>query len=110
VLDPSTRSAKVRIVLSNRDGLLRPGMFAVAVFRSRKSQPCVVVPSTAVMRLQDKDWVFRKDGSRQFRRVEVHIAGGTADGMQPIQDGLNAGEQIVGNALAFSSSVAEQSK
>ena len=32
-------SAKVRIVLANRDGSLRPGMFAVATFRSRKSQP-----------------------------------------------------------------------
>ena len=66
VLDPTTRSAKVRIVLPNRDGSLRPGMFAVATFRSRKSQSRVVVPSTAVMRLQDKDWVFRKEGPSSF--------------------------------------------
>ena len=45
VLDPATRSAKVRIVLPNRDGSLRPGMFAVATFRSRKSQSRLVVPS-----------------------------------------------------------------
>ncbi len=110
VLDPSTRSAKVRVVLPNRDGSLRPGMFAVANFRSRKSLPRVVVPSTAVMRLQDKDWVFRKDGPQQFRRVEVRTGAGTSDGTQEIQGGLNAGEQIVGNALAFSSAVAEQGK
>jgi cobalt-zinc-cadmium efflux system membrane fusion protein len=110
VLDPATRSAKVRIVLANGDGSLRPGMFAVAAFRSRKSQSRIVVPSTVVIRLQDKDWAFRKDGAQQFRRVEVHTLGGIADGMQPIQDGLKAGEQVVGNALEFSSAVAEQGK
>ena len=110
VLDPATRSAKVRIVLPNRDGSLRPGMFAVATFRSRKSQSRIVVPSTALIRLQDKDWVFRKEGPQQFRRVEVHTLGGIADGMQPIQDGLKAGEEIVANALEFSSAVAEQGK
>lgn len=109
VLDPTTRSAKVRIVLPNEDGSLRPGMFAVATFRSRKAQPRVVVPSTAVMRLQDKDWVFRKDGQK-FRRIEVHTLGASADGMQQIQDGLKAGDALVANALEFSSEVAEQGK
>jgi membrane fusion protein, heavy metal efflux system len=110
VLDPTTRSAKVRIVLPNRNGSLRPGMFVVATFRSQKSQPRVVVPSAAVMRLQDKDWAFRKDGPQQFHRVEVHTLGEIADGMQPIQDGIEPGEQVIANALAFSSAVAEQGK
>jgi membrane fusion protein, heavy metal efflux system len=115
VLDPATRSAKVRIVLSNRDGSLRPGMFAVATFRSRKSQSRVVVPSTALIRLQDKDWVFRKEGPQRFHRIEVRTLGGITDGMQPIdqfsnKDGLKAGDEIVANALEFSSAVAEQGK
>jgi cobalt-zinc-cadmium efflux system membrane fusion protein len=110
VLDPTTRSAKVRIVLSNRDGLLRPGMFAIATFRSRKSQSRVVVPSTAVMRLHDKDWVFRKDGAQQFRRVEVQAGSASADGTQQIQIGVKAGDELIANALDFSSSVAEQGK
>jgi cobalt-zinc-cadmium efflux system membrane fusion protein len=110
VLDPATRSAKVRIVLPNRDGSLRPGMFAVATFRSRKSQSTVVVPSTAVMRLQDKDWVFLKDGVQRFRRVEVHTGAASADGAQQIQAGVKAGDELIANALEFSSSVAEQGK
>jgi membrane fusion protein, heavy metal efflux system len=110
VLDPATRSAKVRIVLPNRDGSLRPGMFAVATFRSRKPQSRVVVPSTAVMRLQDKDWVFLKDGVQRFRRVEVHTGGTSADGTQQIQVGVKAGDELIANALEFSSSIAEQNK
>jgi len=110
VLDPTTRSAKVRIVLANRDGSLRPGMFAVATFHSRKSQSRIVVPATAVIRLQDRDWVFRKDSDKQFHRVEVHTAGQAADQMEQIQAGVKSGDQVVANALEFSTSVAEQGK
>ena len=110
VLDPNTRSAKVRIVLANSDGSLRPGMFAAVTFRSRHMQSRIVVPASAVIRLQDKDWVFRKDGGQQFRRVEVHTAGEESDQMQQIRDGVKPGEQIVANALEFSSAVAEQGK
>jgi cobalt-zinc-cadmium efflux system membrane fusion protein len=110
VLDPNTRTAKVRIVLPNSDGSFRPGMFAVATFRSRRTQSRVVVPSTAVIRLQDKDWVFRKEGPQQFRRVEVHTVGDGSDQVQQIREGVKPGEQIVANALEFSSAVAEQGK
>jgi membrane fusion protein, heavy metal efflux system len=110
VLDPNTRSAKVRIVLANSDGSLRPGMFAAVTFRSRHMQSRIVVPASAVIRLQDKDWVFRKDGGQQFRRVEVHTGGEESDQMQQIRDGVKPGEQIVANALEFSSAVAEQGK
>jgi cobalt-zinc-cadmium efflux system membrane fusion protein len=111
VLDPNLRSAKVRIVLPNPDGTLRPNMYAAATFRSRKMQPRLVIPSAAMMRLQDKDWVFRKEGQNQFRKIEVHAQGVTEDGFQELQDGpLKAGDEAVANALAFSSSVTEQGK
>jgi membrane fusion protein, heavy metal efflux system len=108
VLDPSTRSAKVRIVLANRDGALRPGMFAVAKFRSRKMTERVVVPATSIMRLHDKDWVFRKEGEKNFRRVVVQADGLAPDGMQEIRDGVKAGDEVVANALEFSTEVAEK--
>ena len=108
VLDPNTRSAKVRIVLANSDGALRPGMFAVAKFRSRKLTDRVVLPSTAIMRLQDKDWIFRKEGDKRFRRVEVQADGLAPDGMQEIRDGVKPGEEVIANALEFSTAVAEK--
>lgn len=110
VLDPNTRSAKVRIVLSNREGVLRPGMFAMATFRSRKLQARTVIPTTAVMRLQDKDWVFVKEGDKQFRKLEVRPLGSGSDGMQQIQGGLKPDQEIVVNALAFSTEAAGQGK
>jgi len=108
VLDPSTRSAKVRIVLPNPDGTLRSGMFSVATFRSRKLTDRVVVPSTAIMRLHDKDWVFRKEGDKQFRKIAVQADGLAPDGMQEIRQGVKAGDELVTNALEFSTEVAEK--
>jgi cobalt-zinc-cadmium efflux system membrane fusion protein len=108
VLDPNTRSAKVRIVLPNGDGALRPGMFALAKFRSRKLTDRVVVPSTAIMRLHDKDWVFRKESDKQFRKITVQADGLAPDGMQEIRDGLKPGDEVVINALEFSTEVAEK--
>lgn len=108
VLDPNTRSAKVRIVLPNGDGALRPGMFAVAKFRSRRTKEQVVVPATAIMRLHDKDWVFRKEGGNNFRRVVVQADGQAPDGMQEIREGVKAGDEVVMKALEFSSEVAEK--
>src|SRR5262252_10975682 len=110
VLDPNTRSAKVRIVLPNGDGSLRTGMFAVATFRSRKKLARTVVPTSAVMRLHDKDWVFAKEENSRFRRMEVHTLGVTADGFTQLRDGVEPGQQVVANALQFSTAVAEQGK
>ncbi len=109
LLDPNLRSAKVRIVLPNSDGALRTGMYAVARLRSRQLRPRLVVPDTAIMRLQDKDWVFRKEGQNRFRQIEVHSGGTTENGMQQLQDGaVKAGDQVVANALEFSSEMAEK--
>jgi membrane fusion protein, heavy metal efflux system len=109
VLDPNTRAAKVRIVLANGDGAFRPGMYAVATFRSRKSKPELVVPATAIMRLQDKDWIFRKQTANSFRRVEVQTSG-LSGGLQQIQQGATAGDEIIANALVFSTAASEQGK
>jgi membrane fusion protein, heavy metal efflux system len=108
VLDPNTRSAKVRIVLGNADGSLRPGMFAVASFRSKKLQERTVVPATAIMRLHDKDWVFRKEGDKRFRKVVVQADGLAPNGMQEIHEGIKPGDEVIANALEFSTEVAEK--
>ena len=109
VLDPSTRSAKVRVVLPNPDGALRPGTYATATLRSRKLQPQLVVPGTAIMRLQDKDWLFVQETPRRFRQLEVRTIGRTEDGSQQIAAGAaQSGQQVVLNALEFSSAMAAQ--
>jgi cobalt-zinc-cadmium efflux system membrane fusion protein len=108
VLDPSSRAAKVRIELPNREGLLRPGMFAMARFTSRTAESRLVVPATAIMRLQDKDWIFRQEGNNQFRKLQVQTVGTTTDGYQEVTGAVKTGDPVIANALEFSTAVAGQ--
>jgi cobalt-zinc-cadmium efflux system membrane fusion protein len=110
VLDPNTRSAKVRIVLPNPDGSLRPGMFAVATFRSRQLSQRLIVPSTAIMRLQDKDWVFRRDGTDTFRRLQVQALDLKQEGLSAVRGPVQPGQSLIANALQFSTAIAQQGR
>ncbi len=108
MLDPVTRTAKVRIELDNSAGLMRPGMFATAKFVSQGRYERMVVPSTALLRLHDRDWVFLMQGDRTYRRTEVQAGALLPDGASVILAGLRPGEEVVSNALQFSSAVEQQ--
>ena len=98
VLDPTIRTAKVRMEVRN-PGFLKLGMFATATFTGRTSEQHAVVPADAVLHLHDRDWVYLPAGSNQFKRTEVH-AGKMLDGnRQEILAGIQPGQQVVTNAL-----------
>lgn len=107
VLDPNTRTAKVRLELANPQGILRPGMFATVTFVSRADHERSVVPASAVMRLHDKDWVFVPQGARQFRRTQVQAGPQASDGWREVAD-LSPGARVVKDALQFASTVENQ--
>ncbi len=101
LLDPATRAAKVRVELSNERGLLRPNMFATVHFESQGSQMRIVIPAGAVLRLQDRDWVFLKADGNRFRRLEIYAGAANSDGTEQILSGLHAGDRVVRDALLF---------
>lgn len=104
VLDPTLRSAKVRIEVRN-PGLMKLGMFVTATFHSQKAEIRVAVPASAILHLHDRDWVYVAAGGKQFRRVEVTAGGMLPGNMQEVLSGIKPGEQVVQNALVFQSSV-----
>jgi cobalt-zinc-cadmium efflux system membrane fusion protein len=101
LLDPNTRSAKVRIEIPNEDGILRTNMFAIAHFVSQGAQMRTVIPAGAVLRLHDRDWVFVKLNDGKFRRTEVQAGQTDSDGTQEILSGVKSGDEVVKNALMF---------
>lgn len=98
ILDPSLRTAKVRIEVAN-PGFLRLGMFATATFTSLATHTYAVVPEDAVLHLHDRDWVFVPAGGSQFKRTEVHAGQMLSGNRQQILSGLAPGQQVVTNAL-----------
>jgi cobalt-zinc-cadmium efflux system membrane fusion protein len=108
VLDPNTRSAKVRIEIDNPGRVLRSGMFATASFKATKAVSRLVIPTSAVIRMHDKDWVFLPAGGNQFRRQEVQLGAVFPDGHQEVIAGLTPASKVVASALQFSSAAESQ--
>ena len=98
ILDPSLRTAKVRIEVAN-PGFLKLGMFATATFTSRNKETHALVPAEAVLHLHDRDWVFQPAGGSQFKRTEIHAGRMIDANHQEILSGLAPGQQVVANAL-----------
>jgi membrane fusion protein, heavy metal efflux system len=101
VLDPTIRTAKVRIQVENPNTLMRVGMFATATIHGKTEQTHVQVPATAMLHLHDRDWVYVPAGDSQFRRVSVKGGAMLPNNMQEVISGINAGQQVVSNALAL---------
>jgi membrane fusion protein, heavy metal efflux system len=102
ILDPSLRTAKVRIEVAN-PGFLKLGMFATATFTSRTKQAHAVVPADAVLHLHDRDWVFVPVGDNKFRRTEVRAGQIISGSRQTMLSGIQPGQQVVSNALLLES-------
>lgn len=104
IIDPNIRTAKVRLEVEN-PGLMRIGMFVTATFHGQTMERYATVPSTAILHLHDREWVYTPTAADRFRRLEV-VAGDTLPGnLQEVVSGLKTGDRVVGNALVFQNTV-----
>ena len=107
VLDPTIRTAKVRIQVAN-PGILKLGMFVTATFTGKTTQLRASVPASAILHLHDREWVFVPAGGNKFRRVEVQ-AGRILDGnKQEVLSGIDAAQQVVSNVLQLEATLEAQ--
>ena len=102
ILDPSLRTAKVRIEVAN-PGFLKLGMFATATFTSRAKEVHAVVPADAVLHLHDRDWVFVPADDNKFKRTEIRAGQMLSGSRQVVLSGIEPGQQVMSNALLLES-------
>lgn len=107
VLDPATRTAQIEVDIPNRDGRLKPGMYARVVFTVDQRDKALVVPTSAVVDLGAGPGVFVPDGENaRFQALTIgiqnqewtEIAAGLGDGDRVITTGAAAladGDRIV---------------
>ena len=100
VLDPSIRTAKVRIEVRN-PGMMRLGMFVTATFRGVKKEMHTEIPASAILHLHDREWVYVPAEDKKFRRLEVVGGEMLPNQMQEIVSGLQPGQQVVTNAVVL---------
>ena len=96
-IDPTARTVVARIRLSNRDDLLRLGLFGVARVATggTAEKPAIlVIPRSAVTELGNKPVVFVRQPDGDFDVHDV-VLGDGALGKVEIVSGLREGEQVV---------------
>lgn len=98
VINPKTRVAKARVVVSNPDLTLKPEMFASGVVEAKLpgNNAAVVVPKSAVMWTGKRSVVYVKsesESSVDFLIRDVTLGPGLGEGYI-IEEGLEAGEEI----------------
>ncbi|MEY4399955.1 MAG: hypothetical protein RLZZ539_1284, partial [Pseudomonadota bacterium] len=92
IVNPQTRTVVVRMDISNTTGQIRPGMLATMLIDSEPVER-LVVPSSAVIREDNQDYVFIRSDDDRYRMVAVK-AGPEGKGMRAILSGLKEGEEI----------------
>jgi cobalt-zinc-cadmium efflux system membrane fusion protein len=98
MLDPSTRTAKVRCTFDNPERELRPEMYAtVEISVDRKK--ALAIPRNAVLRMGEYKMVFLEtgeaDGRVRFKRLPVEVDEGESSPMLEVKHGLTHGQRIV---------------
>ena len=98
VLDPSLRTAKVRLEVAN-PGMMRVGMFVTATFYGKQAETRSAVPATAILHLRDREWVYTPVSAGHFKRLEVVTGSMLSGNLQEVVSGIKPGDQVVSNAL-----------
>ena len=93
VVDPTTRTMKVRVAVPNAQGDLRPGMYARAEFGNPIGN-AVILPVSAVVVVEDKSFAFVRTAPGVFERRELIVrpAGPT---QLVVVRGISAGASVV---------------
>ena len=93
VLDPDTRTAKVRIAYPNKDGRLRPAMFANVILRTWDTQE-LTIPTTALVMSGDHTTVFVQVAENTYEQRPV-MTGEQQGDRTIIKSGVQAGDKVL---------------
>jgi membrane fusion protein, heavy metal efflux system len=104
VVDPDTRTVKVRTEVANPDGRLKPDMFANVQIVTALNRTAISIPQSAVLNDEGKTVVFVAEGDG-YKKRQVQ-AGIQNNDQVEIIDGLKAGDKVVvkGNYLLLQQS------
>lgn len=92
-VNADTRTAKIRLVVENMDGALKPGAYASVIFVTGNTER-LTVPNEAVLHTADGDHVIMALGDGKFQSRDIK-AGMVSNDKTEIVSGLETGEEVV---------------
>src|SRR5215813_12065589 len=107
VVDPDSRTVKVRTEVPNPDGRLKPDMFANVEVITDVAGKAISVPQSALLEDGGKSYVFVAENNA-YKKLQVQTGMRTGDRVE-IVDGLKSGDKVVmkGNYLLLQQSKPE---
>ena len=94
MVNPKTRRVTIRCEVPNRDGRLKPEMYATVDIGERESKTVTVLPSSAVQTINGQASVFVKEGDGRFTQKPV-VLGADRDGVIEVREGVRPGDIVV---------------
>lgn len=92
-VNPDSRRVTARIEVENRDGALKPQMYATVRLETADEEAIVLVPAAAVQKLEQQAVVFVEQAPGRFSRRAV-VPGVERNGFVEITGGLEADERV----------------
>ena len=96
-LNPDTRTVRVRVVVTNADLRLKPGMYATIRIAGTERANVLTVPRSAVLSTGERNIVFVRETGGQLTPREVTIGASSDDRIEVLR-GLAAGQTVVASA------------
>jgi membrane fusion protein, multidrug efflux system len=93
-IDSATRTLRVKALLPNPDGRLRPGLFARADLGVAEREGVPMIPEDAILQRADGAVAFRLVADSKVERRNLRL-GVYRDGLVEVVDGLVAGDVVV---------------
>jgi Cu(I)/Ag(I) efflux system membrane fusion protein len=97
LVDPETRTARIRVELANSGLRLKPGMFATVHLSGAIRERVLTVPRSAVLATGQRSIVFVKSLGGTLEPREV-VAGVANDDRIEVKRGLQAGDTVMASA------------
>jgi cobalt-zinc-cadmium efflux system membrane fusion protein len=94
VIDPKSRTAKVRCLVKNNGGMLKLEMFATVEIPLDQTSPVLAVPDSAIQQIEGQSVVFVRNSETGFQKREVQT-GIESQGYTEIRSGIKPGESVV---------------
>ncbi|UGA56623.1 efflux RND transporter periplasmic adaptor subunit [Vibrio sp. VB16] len=97
ILDPKTRTLRVRLKFSNNNNELKPNMFANVTLKARSEAPVLTIPRESVIRSGGMTRVVLAEGNGQYRSARIQIGRETSDQIEVLA-GLTDRDKVVTSA------------
>lgn len=94
LIDRASRSLTLTAEADNADRALKPGLFVEVGLDTGDRTQAMQVPAPAVLRHENRPFVFVQAADDRFRQVFVEL-GRTGEGLVEVTAGLKAGDRVV---------------